>query len=216
MKDDLDNETKELDLPVKKKAGRPSRQVTRRNFFDLRDYFDKKYRGRSDDAKDKEFRSLVRELPYREITQTQIDREIASSEKHISDLEYSEREIPEYVFDGLKEWKAQQPELLTAEHISAFQAWVDKHISEGKWGDILAVIRQKRHKQGNGDYNEWIKQISVKMNTFKRLEELKDEMGSANWDYAMSKMVTLSREALKTRATKKRAAEKRRITMTRR
>ena len=217
MEDDLDNATKEMDLPVKKKAGRPSCRVTRRNFFELRAHFDRKYGSYLPNAgaKHEEFYSLVKVLPSREIKQAQIDRVISSYEKQIRHAEDFDREPSKYTLDELKTWKKQKPEPLTDEHISAFQVWVDKHISKDEWAKIGAVIRQKRHKNGNGDCDERIKQLPVKANTFRRLEKLKNEMGSDNWDYALSKMATLSREALKTRATKKAAAEKRKRTMAR-
>ena len=219
MKDENDNQTLDLAMTIElagspakaSKPGRPGRQVTRKNFFSLRHYFDRKYRYRdytetSGAAYDFQMLGLLDE----EITQRRIDGQIKVIKEALARTE------SEHYQAVLDHWSKQKPVSLEDEMIARFQAWVNQYITPDEWKRIGNVLRQKKHKSGHGDYKERVVQIPVTTGTHRELEKLRKEMGGRdNWDEVLSSMVHLTREAIKTRDVKRKSAEQRKRTMAR-
>ena len=219
MKDENDNQTLDLAMTIEldgspakaSKPGRPGRQVTRKNFFHLRHYFDRKYRyldytETSGAAYDFQMLGLLDE----EITQRRIDGQIKVIKEALARTE------SEHYQAVLDHWSKQKPVSLEDEMIARFQAWVNQYITPDEWKRIGNVLRQKKHKSGHGDYKERVVQIPVTTGTHRELEKLRKEMGGRdNWDEVLSSMVHLTREAIKTRDVKRKSAEQRKRTMAR-
>ena len=219
MRDKLDNQTQDLAMAIEldgspaktSKPGRPSHQITRKNFFPLQDYFARKYRY-PDHAETSgaayDFQMLG--LPVEEITQRRIDGQIKVIKEALARTE------SEHYQAVLDHWSKQKPVSLEDEMIARFQAWVNQYITPDEWKRIGNVLRQKKHKSGHGDYKERVVQIPVTTGTHRELEKLRKEMGGRdNWDEVLSSMVHLTREAIKTRDVKRKSAEQRKRTMAR-
>ena len=185
MKDELDKNTEDLALtveldgnpPVPKKRGRPPRQITSRNFFDIRNHLERKFRYPNNTGSAAESFAEVAHQTFRaELTQSTIDKYIA---EHRDALEVRESKWDR---QRLESWEGKKPQLLTAEHIALLQDWVDGHLDKDDWTRMLNQIRVKKSKRGGNQYANNIRQISVKSDTFKELERVKEGLGAASWD----------------------------------
>ena len=222
MKDENDNQTLDLAMTIElagspakaSKPGRPGRQVTRKNFFSLRHYFDRKYRYRDyTETSGAAYDFQMLGFPDQEITQKRIDAQTKFFKELLATPGTG---YTEYNQQQLDQWSKQKPVSLEDEMIARFQAWVNQYITPDEWKRIGNVLRQKKHKSGHGDYKERVMQIPVTTGTHRELEKLRKEMGGRdNWDEVLSSMVHLTREAIKTRDVKRKSAEQRKRTMAR-
>tara|TARA_R100000687_G_scaffold57153_1_gene45814 strand:- start:92904 stop:93530 length:627 start_codon:yes stop_codon:yes gene_type:complete len=203
MKDPFNASTGELPIPERKKPGRPGKQVTDKNFFDVLEYFKKQKafsheKSESLDVIYYKAPSLYSTGSYVKGQIKEIDAKIKLHEQALARIDLGTT-MSDWYENTIKELKSNRERLVQKQCtdvpallIVSLQAWVDKWVSADEWRKCLNLAAKKRSSRSKKRA-----QIPFSMDVFKKMKSVKARAKKQSWDSFLLDMLSVYEAKLK-------------------